>query len=200
MIKIILAVLIGYFFGSFPSGYLAVKVIKGTDIREFGSGNVGGTNAGRVLGKKWGVTVTIIDMLKGGFAVLLCLALGFTPTVVAVAAFFSVLGHNYPVWLDFRGGKGVATTFGTLFFVHLWPSAAAVLCGGLVWLVVMKTSRYVSLASLLSMFAMAALLPLWGTGSVFGWLALSLAVLSTWRHRTNIQRLINGSENKTGTN
>ena len=98
---------IGYLFGSFPTGYLTVKIMKGEDVRTLGSGNTGGTNVGRVMGKKWAVFVTIMDMLKGGAVVMLCRAFGGDDAAVALAAFAAVCGHNCPVWLGFHGGKGL---------------------------------------------------------------------------------------------
>ena len=107
----------GYLAGSCPTGYLAVKMLKGQDIRDYGSGNIGATNTGRVLGKKWAVAVAVFDMLKGGIAVLLASFFTDNDVILALTGVFAVLGHNYPVWLGWRGGKGVATTFGVLAFM-----------------------------------------------------------------------------------
>ena len=189
---------IGYLFGSLPTGYVVVRAKTGQDIRTVGSGNIGATNVGRVLGKKWAVIVTIVDMLKGGAAVMLCRSFGGADIAVAAAALGAVLGHNYPVWLNFRGGKGVATTFGTLFFVQMWYSCAAVLLAGILWFLVMKAFRYVSLASLVALVAIAGWFWFFGMHFSFIVLALLLAVLSLWRHRGNVDRLIHGTENKVG--
>lgn len=189
---------IGYLFGSFPTGYVTVKLFRGEDIRRLGSGNIGGTNVGRVMGKKWAVVVTAVDMFKGGAAVLLCRWAGGGDTAVALAAFCAVCGHNYPVWLRFCGGKGVATTFGTLFFIQLWLSSAAVLAAGALWLVIMKGTRYVSLASLAALLSMGVFFGLLGLSPAFVALAFALALLSAWRHRENIKRLLAGTENKVG--
>ena len=188
----------GYLFGSLPTGYVVVKTMTGQDIRTVGSGNIGATNVGRVLGKKWAVIVTIVDMLKGGAAVMLCRTLGGGDFCVAAAALGAVLGHNYPVWLRFHGGKGVATTFGTLFFVQMWYSCAAVLLAGILWFLVMKAFRYVSLASLVALLAIGAWFAFFGMHPAFIVLAGVLAVLSLWRHRSNVDRLIHGTENKVG--
>ena len=150
----------GYLFGSLPTGYVVVKTMTGQDIRTVGSGNIGATNVGRVLGKKWAVIVTIVDMLKGGAA--------------------------------------VATTFGTLFFVQMWYSCAAVLLAGILWFLVMKAFRYVSLASLVALLAIGAWFAFFGMHPAFIVLAGVLAVLSLWRHRSNVDRLIHGTENKVG--
>ena len=189
---------LGYLFGSLPTGYVVVRAKTGQDIRTVGSGNIGATNVGRVLGKQWAVIVTIVDMLKGGAAVMLCRSFGGADIAVAAAALGAVLGHNYPVWLNFRGGKGVATTFGTLFFVQMWYSCAAVLLAGILWFLVMKAFRYVSLASLVALVAIAGWFWFFGMHVSFIVLALLLAVLSLWRHRGNVDRLIHGTENKVG--
>ena len=191
-------VLTGYLFGSLPTGYLAVKLMTGRDIRTLGSGNTGGTNAGRVLGRKWAVIVSFIDMLKGGAAVMLCHRFGGSDLTVALTAFAAVCGHNFPVWLKFHGGKGVATTFGTLFFVQVWHSCAAVLGAGALWFAVMKATHYVSAASIAALLFMAALFHLAGMHHAYSVLALALAFLSVWRHRENLRRLLNGTEIKVG--
>ena len=197
-ISAVLWLAVGYLFGSLPTGYVVVKTMTGQDIRTVGSGNIGATNVGRVLGKKWAVIVTIVDMLKGGAAVMLCRTLGGGDLSVAAAALGAGLGHNYPVWLRFHGGKGVATTFGTLFFVQMWYSCAAVLLAGILWFLVMKAFRYVSLASLVALLAIGAWFAFFGMHPAFIVLAGVLAVLSLWRHRSNVDRLIHGTENKVG--
>lgn len=189
---------IAYLFGSFPTGYLAVKIIKGDDIRTLGSGNTGGTNVGRVMGKKWAVAVTLVDILKGGAVVTLCRAFNGSDTTVAVAAFAAVCGHNYPAWLNFHGGKGVATTLGALFFVQPWLSCAAVLLGGAFWFLIMKVTHYVSVASLTALLFIAGAFCFLGLHCAFVILALVLAALSLWRHRGNLKRLAGGTENKVG--
>ena len=147
----------GYLAGSCPTGYLAVKMLKGQDIRDYGSGNIGATNTGRVLGKKWAVAVAVFDMLKGGIAVLLASFFTDNDVILALTGVFAVLGHNYPVWLGWRGGKGVATTFGVLAFYDFFDPLPA-LIGGAVWYVVMKTTRYVCVASIVALFASALLM------------------------------------------
>ena len=98
----ILWLIFGYFAGSCPTGYLAVKILKGQDVRDLGSGNICATNTGRVLGKKWAIAVAVFDMLKGGIAVLLASLFTESGTILALTGVFSVLGHNYPVWLGWR--------------------------------------------------------------------------------------------------
>lgn len=189
---------VGYLAGSLPTAYLVAKKFKKIDIRTFGSGNVGATNLGRLMGKKWAIFVSVVDMLKGGVPVIVANVAGCDDLTVALVAVFAVLGHNYPVWLDFKGGKGVATTYGTLFFVYPWPSFVAVLAAGGAWYLSLKLSGYVSLASIMSLFFMSILLPALGSPYSFGWAAFALAVLSSWRHRSNLIRILNGKEERSG--
>ncbi|MDD4160128.1 MAG: glycerol-3-phosphate 1-O-acyltransferase PlsY [Synergistaceae bacterium] len=189
----------GYLAGSCPTGYLAVKILKGEDVRDFGSGNIGATNTGRVLGKKWAVAVAVIDMLKGGIAVLLVSMFTDSSSILALTGVFSVLGHNYPVWLRLRGGKGVATTFG-VFACYDFLNPFPALIGGAVWYAALKTTKYVCVASITALFASALLMPVFGMPRPYYLSGLFLAALSAWRHKGNIQRLIEGKEDKTGQN
>lgn len=192
----ILCALFGYLAGSCPTGFLAAKYVCGADIRSFGSGNIGATNVGRLMGKRWAVAVALFDMLKGGLAVLLASCAVSSPSALAFTGFCAVLGHNYPVWLGFKGGKGVATTFGVVAFYNFfmpWPA----LLGGAVWYAVMKFSRYVSVASLAGLYAAAFFTFVFGMPAPYTAASFILAVLSTWRHRSNIIRLIDGTESKT---
>lgn len=187
--------LAGYLAGSIPTGYLLVRTLKGQDIREFGSGNIGATNVGRILGKPWAVFVALFDMAKGGLVVLFALSAGVkSPWVLAVTALAGVVGHNYPVWLRFSGGKGVATSFGVLFFLD----PLATLIGGASWALLVKGTRTVSLSSMVSL--VIVLLALWVLGSPLPYIytALLLFLLSAWRHRENIRRLVEGTERKVG--
>ncbi len=185
----------GYCAGSCPTGYLLAKYLKNTDIREFGSGNIGATNAGRLLGKKYAVFIALFDMLKGGIVVLLASLCGQGTWAVALAGVFSVLGHNYPVWLNFKGGKGVATTFGVIFFYNFFTPLPALL-GGAVWYVVMKTTRYVSAASIIGLFAAALLTVVFQMPAPYFYASFALAVLSAYRHKANIKRIKAGTETK----
>ena len=189
---------LGYLLGSIPTGYLAGRR-HGIDIRGHGSGNIGATNVARILGKKYGLLVFVCDAVKGLLAVRIAyLLVWFTPSDAAIAgvlaALACILGHNFPVWLGFRGGKGIATTTGVL--LGLMPAAIAV--SALVWAAAFFALRYVSVASLLA----AATLPLtvgllWWAGhaniALFSF-SLAATVLAFWRHRSNIQRLLEGTE------
>jgi len=187
--------LMGYLAGSIPTGYLVVRTLKGQDIRTVGSGNTGATNVGRIAGKFWAAFVAVFDMAKGGLVVLGALVAGVSsPWVLAGTAVAGVIGHNYPVWLRFSGGKGVATSFGVLFFLD----PLATLIGGAAWFILLKGTRTVSLSSMVSL--LVVLLSLWVLGAPLAYIhaALFLLVLSTWRHRENIKRLMEGTERKTG--
>lgn len=193
--------IVAYLIGSPPTGYLAGR-LRGLDIRQHGSGNIGATNVFRVLGRKAGIIVLLLDALKGAAAVLLAPLLVVTvlpssassDSLAVVAALGGILGHNYTCWLGFKGGKGIATSAGVL--AALVPAAGAIVLS--LWLVVFYLSRYVSLASI----AAASALPLatWATTSDRTRLGLTVVVgaLAVWKHRPNIQRLMKGTENRFG--
>ena len=195
-------VLLGYLFGSFPSGFLLVRLLKGIDIRTVGSGNIGATNVGRCVGRFWAVVVSVADMLKGGLAVLLARALA-TPGadiswLLAGVGVASVLGHNFPVWLGFRGGKGVSTTYGMLFFLAPPVSCYAVLAGGAVWFLLLGIWRYVSLASMLSLWVVALAFAALHAGPAPVAATVFLALMVLVRHRENVKRLFSGKEPRVG--
>jgi glycerol-3-phosphate acyltransferase PlsY len=197
----ILSLLAGYFLGSVPFGLLAAR-LKGVDIRQHGSGNIGATNVWRVCGWRYGLPVFVLDVLKGVAAVVLATwiagRIGGDPVWARVgAAVACVLGHSFPIWLGFKGGKGVATSLGVL--AGLMPAVSLAVL--LIWTVVFKVSGYVSLASIVAALALpllagAAQLAGWNYGwpSVgFGAFAAALVVV---RHRGNIQRLLAGTESR----
>ena len=201
---VILGVLLigSYLLGSIPFGYLAGR-LEGIDIRKVGSGNVGATNVVRVLGKKYGYPVFALDVLKGFGAVKISMlvAPGVPPAwnspeiIEILAAISSVLGHLYPPWLRFKGGKGVATSAGAL--LALTP--VATLIGVVVWVIVFWLTRYVSLASVTA----AVVLPMiilgitWQDQNKAKPLVLAsacVAAIVVWRHRSNLSRLMRGNE------
>jgi acyl phosphate:glycerol-3-phosphate acyltransferase len=186
-----LAFAFGYLLGSIPFGLLLTRAAGGPDIRAIGSGNIGATNVLRTGNKVLAAATLLCDMLKGSFAVLAAARYGADPTLAAALGAF--LGHLFPVWLKFKGGKGVATYIGLLIGLH-WP-AALLFC--IVWLVVAGATRYSSLAALVA----SALTPpaIWylglpGVAALF----LLLTVLLWFTHRANIARLLNGNEGKIG--
>jgi glycerol-3-phosphate acyltransferase PlsY len=195
---------LSYFIGSIPSGYLVARS-KGIDISQRGSSNIGAANVARVMGKKWGYLVGFCDFLKGFLAAKLgfLIASHFLLSSVlgsVIAAIASILGHNYPVWLRFKGGKGIATSGGAV--LALLPPLVFV-SAGVVWIAVFFTSRYTSLASISAAVALPIAVFFIGakTGTDF-WLLIGFSILMTvlaiWRHRGNIVRLLNGTENRFG--
>jgi len=197
------AVLIGsYLFGSIPFGYLAGR-FAGIDIRKVGSGNVGATNVVRALGKRYGYPVFALDVSKGFAAVMISMlvAPGRTPewnspeTFGIVAAISSVLGHLYPPWLKFKGGKGVATSAGAL--LALTPIAT--LIGVAIWIVVFWLTRYVSLASITAAVILPIVILVIGShdrhnGKPLVYSSICVAAVIIWRHRSNLSRLMRGTE------
>jgi len=193
----IASVVIAYLLGSIPFGYLLVRIFRKEDIREKGSGNIGATNVLRSGAKGLGLATLLLDLLKGLAAVMLARYLANGNYDIAIAAAVAaVLGHVFPVWLGFRGGKGVATALGA-FLALTWPSAIGAL---LIFVAVFALSRYVSLASILASIA----LPIfafffvcsWTPVMTFGFLFLPLLVIA--KHHGNIQRLLSGTENRFG--
>lgn len=199
-----LTVLLGYLLGSIPTGFLVAKA-KGIDIRTVGSGNIGATNAFRILGKGAGIFVLLADACKGFVA---CEFLPmFVPQIFPaadvapahiglVAGVAAILGHNYTCWLYFKGGKGIATSAGVLF--TLAPAAAATILA--VWIILFFATKYVSLASI----AASATLPFaqwfWSKGQnpEMIYIFAGLAALAIYKHKANIQRLLAGTEGKIG--
>ena len=204
--RVVVVILVAYLIGSIPFGYLIVRLAGRGDVRETGSGGTGATNVSRRAGKVAGLATLVLDAAKGAFAVLVA---GIVMSqqrvtinvrwVVAAAAVTVIAGHIFPVWLKFRGGKGVATAAGAFFMV----APFALLCAGLVFVIVVALTRYVSLASL----AAAVLIPffLW----LQKWLlqpaadirppltaAVVGALLIIFAHRGNIARLVNRTEPK----
>jgi len=188
--------IVSYFIGSFPTAYVVTRLMKGIDIRYAGSGNVGATNVHRVVGPGWGVFVAVIDVLKGALAVLITGASAVTaPWLLSLAGLSAVIGHNYPVWLKFKGGKGVATTYGVMFFLYPYESFAVTLMSAAVWYAVMKTTLYVSLASMVSLMSFPLFFWMLGAPVPFILMSFALAVLCIYRHSSNIERLMKGTEN-----
>ena len=193
----LLTALGAFLLGSIPTGYLVARA-KGVDIRQHGSGNIGATNVFRTLGKPLGVFVFMVDALKGFAVVWLAGRFGGASDWAGIIAAVAVIaGHNYTPWLGFKGGKGIATSAGVLLALMPW----AVLCIAIVWFVVFKVSRYVSLASISAATALpVAVAALWsagcgGNGPLLGFSVL-ISALAIWRHRTNIQRLRAGTESR----
>lgn len=191
----LLSVILGYLIGSISTSTIISKQIAHIDIREHGSGNAGATNTLRVLGTKWGILVLLLDAIKGMIAIYIAYLLtsGHSTFALYLSAIAAVIGHNWPIFFGFRGGKGVATTIGV--FLVLIPIPA--LLAGIIAIVVVLISRYVSLGALIfTIFTpiFVAILNQKFFGSLL--FASIIAVLSIYRHRENIIRLSQGRENK----
>ena len=193
-----------YLIGSFPSAYVAGR-LAGIDIRKAGSGNIGATNVARVLGKRFGYPVFVVDVAKGFVAVKLAQAFAgnthssafFVDLSGVLGAMFAVLGHSFPVWLGFKGGKGVATSIGALFALNWIPA----LIVGIVWIVMFQTTRYVSLASIVAVISLPITVALMLflkelSTPVLLYFSLLLAAIVVFRHRSNISRLLSGTEHR----
>jgi acyl phosphate:glycerol-3-phosphate acyltransferase len=189
---LIVAFLIGYLFGSVPFGLVLTKIAGTQDLRSIGSGNIGATNVLRTGRKGLAAATLIFDMLKGTAAVVLAGYLG-GPNAAMVAGLGAFLGHLYPVWLGFKGGKGVATYIGVLIGLF-WPAAAVF---GAIWLATAFTTRYSSLSALVAAFVTPIFLWWFGHAALAA-LAAVLTLLLFYTHRENIKRLQAGTEGRIG--
>jgi glycerol-3-phosphate acyltransferase PlsY len=189
---ILIGLIVGYLLGSIPFGLILTRLAGTGDIRGVGSGNIGATNVLRTGRKGLAAATLLGDMLKGAVAVLVMKNIGGTDPALA-AGFAAVLGHVFPVWLNFKGGKGVATYIGVLIAVS-WPVA---LSFGIVWILVAGLLRYSSLAGLIATLVTPALLWVFVRGNA-DWVFAILTVLVWVMHRGNISRLLAGTETKIG--
>ncbi len=198
----ILTALAAYLLGSIPFGFLAAKA-KGIDIRSVGSGNIGATNAMRVLGKPIGIAVLLLDALKGFFAVgigyFIANHYGFGGTEIEtpriIAGIGAVLGHNYTCWLKFKGGKGIATTAGVYLALAPWPLLIALV----VFILAVVLTKYISVGSITAAIALPAAVWVMTPHNLFlGIVTTALGVLAIYKHKSNIQRLLAGTENRFG--
>lgn len=190
----LLAILLGYGLGSIPFGLVLTRLAGLGDVRNIGSGNIGATNVLRTGRKGLAAATLILDALKGAAAVLLARAIWpDMPQLAPLAGLFAFLGHLFPVWLKFRGGKGVATLIGVIAAL-LWPAALAV---ALVWIAVFLLTRFSSLAGMVG--AVAAPVAAFFLGRAdLAILFTGLALLVLWKHRANIGRLFKGTEPRVG--
>jgi glycerol-3-phosphate acyltransferase PlsY len=187
---IIACAVVAYLCGSIPFGLLFSHLGGHGDIREIGSGNIGATNVLRTGNKKLALATLICDMLKGFFPVLIAWRFGTEPATAAALA--AILGHIFPVWLGFKGGKGVATAGGVLL-AYAWPMAVAAV---LTWIVMALTFRYSSLAAVTAAIVAALYAWILRPEGVEPLAVLFIALIVIWRHRTNLSRLIHGEEDK----
>jgi glycerol-3-phosphate acyltransferase PlsY len=194
-------IILAYLIGSIPTSLIVSRTQFNIDIRDYGSGNAGATNTFRVLGSKWGTLVMIMDMLKGLIAVKLALLLpyyidnDFQRTNFQIGlGLAAVLGHIFPIWAEFRGGKGVATLFGLIIAISPWTALS---CIG-VFLLVLYLTRFVSLSSILASMAFPVfiLIVFNVDNTAYRIFAIAVALLVIMTHQKNIGRLLSGSENK----
>ena len=196
---------LSYLTGAIPWGFI-IGTLKGVDIREQGSGNIGATNVTRIIGKRWGVLCFFIDFLKGFFPVVIVKILFpnilfLTQTQISMAIILAVLGtvigHMYPIYLGFKGGKGVSTGAGAL--VAITPYA--VICGLIIWVATFKISKYVSLASIIAAISVAVLSIIFSFSNIYKldctllYFIVFISFMAVLKHKANIKRLLNGTEN-----
>ncbi|MCM3784030.1 glycerol-3-phosphate 1-O-acyltransferase PlsY [Neobacillus mesonae] len=195
MVLSITAVIISYLLGSVSFSFLLGKLTKGIDIRDHGSGNAGATNTLRTLGKGPAILVLVLDIAKGIAAVWIGKWLGGdSDWVPALCGISAIVGHNWPVFFRFRGGKGIATAIGVLATLCFLPALYA----GIIAILSIVITRYVSLGSLIFVFLTPLfLLILFYPWPVF-WSSLIICIFAFWRHRSNIAKLMKGQENKLG--
>ena len=183
----------GYLLGSVPMGYI-LGSLAGVDVRQAGSGNVGATNVARVVGKRHGILTLVADVAKGFIPIILAFSFGLTPLATAAVGIAAFLGHLYPVFLRFQGGKGVATALGV--FLGLAPWATLILI--VIFIAVLLTTRVVSLSSMVTAGLAPIVFWLFFYSPIMTGMSLFIAAMIVLRHRGNIQRLRSGTEPKLG--
>jgi acyl phosphate:glycerol-3-phosphate acyltransferase len=195
LLNTIITIIISYLLGSISFSILFARWLRKIDIREHGSGNAGATNTLRVLGKGPAIAVFLLDIAKGSAAVLIGLWFAdgrdWVPVVCGLA---SIAGHNWPLYFRFKGGKGIATTVGALVVWAFFPTLIA----GVIAILVIVFTRYVSLGSMIFAVGLPILFYLFDLEAAYIWGSLAVAILAIARHRKNIVKLINGTENKLG--
>ena len=187
----IIALVFGYLLGSIPFGVVLTKLAGTGDLRSIGSGNIGATNVLRTGRKDLAIATLLLDAVKGTVAVLI--ALQFSRELAILAGLGAFIGHLHPVWLKFKGGKGVATFLGLVVALH-WPSALVFIAA---WLATAYLTRYSSAGALVASLAVPASMMVFGLQGEAE-LFVALAILLWFRHAENIQRLLNGTEGKIG--
>ena len=183
-----------YLLGSLPFGYIMSKILLKTDIRQHGSGNIGATNVLRVVGWRAALPVFLLDMLKGFLAVIIARLVIDVPAVYLGAGFLAMLGHSYPVFLGFRGGKAAATAIGVMAALSGW----ALLIMALVALVAVALTRYVSFGSIVGALLVPLIFLILGYELPYVIFGIATALLIIVRHKANIERLLKGTESKLG--
>lgn len=186
-------VIVAYLLGSIPFSYLVARQ-RGVDVRTVGSGNVGATNVMRSVGRGAGLVAFVLDFLKGSAATFLAMKVSGGAEVPSLAAVVAVLGHMFPIWLRGQGGKGVATGAGAFLPLALWPTLLSLVTFALT----LALSRYVSVSSIAGTVALAVATRVLGLPLPVTLAAVVSAALVIWKHRANLQRIANGTENRLG--
>jgi len=194
---ILACIIFAYLIGSIPTGYLIVKAKTGDDIRNIGSGSTGATNVKRVLGKKWFFTVMILDAIKGAFPVvcaeILAKYTGDTIGILAViASIFVIIGHSKPLFLQFKGGKSVASGVGTILALNIFVGLSI----ALIWAIITYFTKYVSVGSIIALIVSPILMYYFKNPICYTIYCIIAAIYIIYLHRENIKRLIKGEENK----
>ncbi|MFA5286955.1 MAG: glycerol-3-phosphate 1-O-acyltransferase PlsY [Candidatus Omnitrophota bacterium] len=205
MLRIIFIIAISYLLGSIPTAYIFARLLKGIDIRKFGSGNVGATNAFRALGKGWGIIILLLDILKGFLPVVLLgdlftkqLDLTQAQNIFIIIGLGCICGHNWTIFLKFKGGKGVATTLGVLSGLALKIPGLNIVLGLtiLVWFGSFLILRIISLSSVLAAISFPLFTILFRQSNVIISLGILLSIFIVLRHKSNIKRLLEGKESR----
>ena len=196
--EIILAILIGYVLGSLPFALIIGKVFYNTDVRLHGSGNLGGSNTGRVLGKKAGITVMVLDVAKVVVAFTITSLLKYQLSSIILAGCFATIGHCYPLFANFKGGKAVSTLYGFLFgcMIYVFHDPLVFFLPLGVFLLTLYITKIVAISSIISSVVSSIYIWMINDNMLINLAAIAIALLLTYRHKANIKRMIDGNENK----
>lgn len=189
---VVVLMIVAYILGSIPNALWIGKVFKGIDVREHGSKNTGSTNAARVLGAKLGILTLILDISKGAIPTLIATMLLDSSISVILVGICAILGHSFSIFMKFKGGKAVATTVGV--FIVLVPGA--ILLAAVIFFLVFGITRYVSLSSMIGAISLPIWIMIFYKNIPFTIFGIIIAILIIVRHKSNIQRLLNGTESK----
>lgn len=192
MLELIVAAAVSYVLGSVPNGLILGRAVWGIDLRQHGSKNIGATNAWRTIGKAGGISIFVLDMLKGAVSAYLGIHLGGSELAGIICGLLAIAGHSWSIFLGFKGGKGVATGLGVIFMLMPWVTLIVFA----VWFVIVRLTGYVSLASMVGAVLVPVLALLFSLHTEFLVLGLIAAVFIVYRHKANISRLLNGTESK----
>ncbi|MCD6545559.1 MAG: glycerol-3-phosphate 1-O-acyltransferase PlsY [Thermotogae bacterium] len=190
--KILLMFVFSYLIGSIPFSYLIPKYVKKVDITKVGSGNIGGTNVMRSIGFFYGAICMILDALKGFIPIMIAKNIFENNLVLFFVLLLPVIGHDYPIFMRFKGGKGVATTVGVMFGGTGYPGF--IFLG--MWIPIVLLTKIASLSSLIALFSSSVLNILLSKGDIYGYAYLVLSFLSLYKHRENLKRIIRGEEKR----